>query len=354
MTTAPAVAWFVARPAMDSATYDALGLSLPHHDKDPPGGMVNLNTGQPNSWGRAGDPVADNPLDALYCPGPLATSRLAGAPAGVLHHYRGWEAGDTSVYPGTTRDWSVYIPQQATIPEATPAALMVCLDGAGFLDEDGAYHTAIVADNLIHSGKIPATVIVFINPGKRPNYAEQRSLEYDTVSDANVTFISSEVLPLVAERHCVTVTADPALRVAAGGSSGGIGAFCMAWFRPDLFGVAISHIGSFVNIRGGHNIPWLIRNTQRKPIRVFLQDGRHDLNNQHGSWPLAHQEMVAALSYAGYDCASVFGFGGHSRNHGGSIFPQTLEWVFSAPGVAFNPPDDPAAAAAAATVAPKL
>lgn len=230
---------------MDSTTYDSLGLSLPHHDKDPPGGMINLNTGQPNSWGRAGDPVADNPLDALYSPGPLATARVAGAPAGTVHHYRAWEAADGSVYPRTTRDWAVYIPQQATIPGATPAALIVCLDGAGFLSEEGAYRTPTVADNLIHTGKMPPTVIVFINPGKNPDYAEQRSLEYDTVSDANVSFISSELLPLVAARHSVTITADPALRVAAGGSSGGIGAFCMAWFRPDLFGVVISHIGTY-------------------------------------------------------------------------------------------------------------
>lgn len=335
---------------MDSATYDALGLSIPHHEKDPPGGMVNLNTGRPNSWGRAGDPVADNPLDALYCPGPLARARLVGAPAGTVHHHRAWEAGADSVFPGTTRDWAVYIPQQAETPGATPVALLVCLDGAGFLSEDGAYRTPTVADNLIHTGKMPPTVIVFIDPGKRSDYAEQRSLEYDTVSDANVTFISEEILPLVAKHHSVAITTDPTRRVVAGGSSGGIGAFCMAWFRPDLFGVVISHIGSFVNIRGGHNIPWIVRNTQRKTIRVFLQDGRHDLNNQHGSWPLAHREMVSALGYAGYDCASVFGFGGHSRNHGGSIFPQTLTWAFSEPGTTFEAPEDPAATA----VKPKL
>ena len=103
--------------------------------------------------------------------------------------------------------------------------------------------------------------------GKHPSYTEQRSLEYDTVSDANVSFISTEILPLVCELHGVSLTTDPARRVAAGGSSGGIGAFCMAWFRPDLFGAVISHIGSYVNIRGGHNFPWLVRNTTRKPIR---------------------------------------------------------------------------------------
>ena len=53
--------------------------------------------------------------------------------------------------------------------------------------------------------------------------------------------------------------------------------------------------------------------------------------------------MVAALDYAGYDCASVYGSGGHSRNHGGSIFPETLTWIFSEPGTEFMAPADPAA-----------
>ena len=48
-------------------------------------------------------------------------------------------------------------------------------------------------------------------------------------------------------------------------------------------------MGSFTNIRGGHNYPWLVRNTARKPITVYLSDGRNDLNNQHGSWLLANQ-----------------------------------------------------------------
>jgi enterochelin esterase-like enzyme len=149
---------------MDAATYDELGLSLPHHEKEPPGGMINLNTGQPNSWGRAGDPVAANPLDALYTPGPLATERLADAPAGVVHHHRDWASSAHSIYPETTRDWAVYVPAQVAAPGAPPAALLVCLDGAGFLNEEGAYRTCTVADNLVHTGKMPPTVIVFINP----------------------------------------------------------------------------------------------------------------------------------------------------------------------------------------------
>ena len=190
---------------MDEATYKLLDLGLPHHEKEPPGGMTNLNTGQPNSWGRA----PENPDDDLYVPGTLATARQAGAPAGTVHRHEGWKAGSDSVYPATVRDWACYVPQQALAEGAPPPALLVCLDGAGFLSEDGAYRTTTVADNLIHTGQIPPTVIVFINPGKHPTYTEQRSKEYDTVSDENVNFIVAEILPLVSELHGVTVTTDP-------------------------------------------------------------------------------------------------------------------------------------------------
>jgi hypothetical protein len=87
-------------------------------------------------------------------------------------------------------------------------------------------------------------------------------------------------------------------------------------------------VGRFTNIRGAHVSPWLIRKTERKPIRVFLQDGASDLNNLHGSWPLANQEMAAALKFAKYDYQFVYGDGGHNLKHGGAIFPDTLRWLW--------------------------
>ena len=38
--------------------------------------------------------------------------------------------------------------------------------------------------------------------------------------------------------------------------------------------------------------------------------------------------MAAALKFAGYDYTFVFGDGGHSGKHGGSIFPDTLRWLW--------------------------
>ena len=118
------------------------------------------------------------------------------------------------------------------------------------------------------------------------------------------------------------------IRDSCGASSGGICAWTVAWERPDQFQKVVSHVGSFTNIRGGHVYPALIRKTERKPLRVFLQDGKNDLDNLHGSWPLANQQMAAALSFMKYDYRFVFGNGGHNYIHGGAIFPETLRWLW--------------------------
>jgi len=90
----------------------------------------------------------------------------------------------------------------------------------------------------------------------------------------------------------------------------------------------LSHVGSFTNIRGGDVYPGKIRKTPKKPIRVFLQDGSNDLDNEHGNWPLANQQMAAALKFAKYDYKFVYGDGKHSGKHGGAILPDSLRWLW--------------------------
>jgi enterochelin esterase family protein len=178
------------------------------------------------------------------------------------------------------------------------------------------------------------TIAVGVNPGTIAATApgakdrSNRSFEYDSLGDANARFIIEELLP--AATAGLNVTTDPAGRATVGNSSGGIAAFTVAWERPDSFRKVISHIGSFTNIRGGYVYPGLIRKSKSapKPLRVFLQDGANDLDNLHGNWPLANQDMAAALKFAGYDHTFVFGSEGHNGKHGGAIFPDTLRWLW--------------------------
>ena len=242
----------------------------------------------------------------------------------------------SEVYPNTVREYWVYVPAQYDGKE--PACVMVFQDGGGCVNEKGDYRVPVVFDNLIHKGDMPVTVGIFINPGHRfegnepklPGKGERsnnRSIEYDTLGDQYARFLLEEVLPEVGKT--VKLTDDPNRRAIAGASSGGICAFTVAWERPDAFRKVLSHIGSFTNIRGGHHYPSLIRKTKpTKPIRVFLQDGSNDLDNQHGNWFLANQQMAAALKFAGYDYKFVTGDGGHNGKHGGAILPDSLRWLW--------------------------
>ena len=136
----------------------------------------------------------------------------------------------------------------------------------------------------------------------------------------------TEIVPAVGKDY--NLTKNPELRAICGNSSGGICAFSVAWHRPDQFRKVLSHIGSFVDIRGGHAYPPMIRKSARKPIRVLLQDGEADLDNQFGNWPLANQQMAKALAFKDYDYKFVYGTEAHNGIHGGVIFPDSLRWLW--------------------------
>jgi enterochelin esterase-like enzyme len=226
----------------------------------------------------------------------------------------------SKVFPGTVRDYWIYVPAQ--YDPKKPACVMVFQDGGGYVNPKGQSRVPTVFDNLIHKKEMPVTIGLFINPGVVPaaqpgqQPRRNRSFEYDTLSDQYVRFLEKEMLPELAKEY--KLRTDAAGRAICGISSGGICAFTVAWERPDLFSKVLSHVGSFTNIRGGDVYPGLIRKTERKPIRVFLQDGSHDLDNLHGSWPLANQQMAAALRFARYDYKFVFGDGGHNGTAGPS------------------------------------
>ncbi len=267
-----------------------------------------------------------------YKLGSESLQRAAGVPKGRVEQF---EFTESKVFPDTTRDAWVYIPAQ--YDASKPAALMVFQDGGGYVSETGGQRVPIVFDNLIAKGELPVTIGVFINPGSRTapnssaaglNNRSNRSFEYDSLGDAYARFLIDEFLPYVTRKYDLKFTNDPELRAIAGMSSGAICAFTVAWERPNSFRKVLSQIGSFTNIRGGHVYPSWIRKTERKPIRVFLQDGVNDLNNLHGNWPLANQEMASALAFMGYDHKFVLGSGSHSGQHGGAILPDTLRWLW--------------------------
>jgi len=300
---------------MDVETYRSLGL-----DRQPPLEM--------NGRGSADFRLSLNHSgDGPYHPCPEAF-RADDVPEGLTLVHRRWASEGR--FPGTRRDIHVHLP--AGFDRTAPANLIVFNDGAGYLWPKGPVRAARVLDTLHARGEIRPTIGLFVNPGslrddKEPDW-DQRRREYDPLTGDFGRFLIDEILPFVAAEHGVTLTDHPAGRAIVGISSGGICAFTVAWNNPDVFGGVLSHCGSFVNIDGGHNYPFLVRSTPRKPIRVLLQDGANDGRNVYGDWPLANQTMANALDFAGYDLRFEFGTGGHTLRHGGAIFADSVRWLF--------------------------
>lgn len=248
----------------------------------------------------------------------------------------------SKVFDGTVRQYWVYVPQQYSAEK--PANVLVFQDGQRATNPNGVLRVQNVLDNLIHKNEIPVTIGIFITPGnKSSDYPknlgmknpDNRSVEYDSLDDRYARFIVDEMLPEVGRKY--NLTKDPAGRAIGGTSSGAICAFTVAWHKPEQFRNVISMIGSFTDIRGGHVYPDLVRQNEKKPIRIFLQDGSNDNRNAANpkrDWWLQNQAMVAALKDKGYDMTHVFGEGGHADDHGGSILPDILRWIWrDEPGV---------------------
>jgi len=251
-------------------------------------------------------------------------------PQGTVTKYS-WSSN--KVYPGTIRDYWIYVPQQYN--PAKSACLVIFQDGELYLKGKHGIKgisPTIVLDNLIQEEAIPVTIALFVNPGDNGpgnpvlGGTDNRSFEYDAITSLYSQFLIDELIPEIQKSY--NITSNPKGRILVGISSGGICAFNAAWHRPDQFGNVISHCGSFVNIRGGDKYPELIRRSEKKPIRVYIQDGTNDLDCFFGNWFLSNQSMAKALEFAGYDYQFIIGKGGHNLNHAGELFPETLKWIW--------------------------
>ncbi len=231
-------------------------------------------------------------------------------------------------FPGTPHNYQVYVPAHADPARALP--FMIFLDGAGYAGNN--VRVPVVLDNLIAKRAVPAMAAIFVDPGVMPALSAEaqnryeRIFEYDSLAPRFANFLVDELIPEVS--RTVNLSKDPNDRGIAGTSTGGVGAFVAAWNRPDQFRRVITWVGSFGNFRGADRLPGLIRRTEPRPIRVFMQTGRQDLVNYAGSWYLENPRMAAALEFAGNDVKIELGEDGHSNRHGASVLPDTLRWLW--------------------------
>jgi enterochelin esterase family protein len=263
----------------------------------------------------------------------------------------------SQVFTNTTRHYWIYIPAQ--YDPKTPASLMIFQDGQAFVSRtNGDYRLPNVIDNLIYRREMPVTIAVFVNPGHTPQQLESsstnwgdsinnRGSEYNELNDKYAQLVIDELMPAVEKDY--NISKNPDDHAIAGASSGAICAFTVAWQRPDQFHKVISAIGSFTNIRGGHVYPDLILQNDRKPIRIFLQDGLNDLRGRGRNnspydakrdWHAQNIKMAAALTQKGYDVNYCWGIGTHSGKQGGAIMPDMLRWLWRDYPRVDDPADD--------------
>ena len=264
--------------------------------------------------------------DSIYLLG-SDSQRKEGIPKGVITKYE-WQS---KLY-NNFREYYVYVPAQYDSTKA--AALMVFQDGHAYVNDSGDFRVPIVYDNLIYQKKLPITICLFVNPGHNTKdypesrfRASNRADEYDVLDDRYTTMLMDEIIPELKKKY--NISNDPKMHGIGGLSSGAICAFTAAWEHPEYFHKVLSQIGSYTNIRGGNNYPSIIRKHKKKDIKIFMQDGSNDLNNEHGDWWLANLEMESALKFKGYEFKFEKGSGTHSGKHGGAILPESLMWLWS-------------------------
>ena len=236
-----------------------------------------------------------------------------------------------------TRRVQVYVPKQY-VP-GTTAPFIVVQDG-------GEPSLTTVLDNLIAQRRIPVMIAILIANGGGDAQGSERGLEYDTMSGLYAEFVETEVLPLVEKMYDVKLTKDPEGRATAGTSSGGVAAFSMAWYHPELYHRVLTYSGTYVNQQWPFNpaIPhgaWeyhehLIAESPKKPIRIWLEVGDRDLLNPNimrdemHDWVVANWNMVKVLTAKGYHYQFLFAL---NAGHGdgavkGQTLPEALEWLW--------------------------
>jgi enterochelin esterase family protein len=297
----------------------------------------------------AQDASAPNP-DTFYKLGPDSIEQ-DGVPKGDI---RGPFTLPSSAYPGTQHTYWVYVPAQYSPSE--PASLMIFNDGQAFKNATGNIRAHNVLDNLIYRREIPVMIAVFINPGRTPEQPEptpqnwgdkdtNRPTEYNTLDDRYARVVVDELMPTVTRDF--NISKDPERRGIGGASSGAIAAFTVAWERPDAFRKVLSIVGSFTNIRGGHVYPELVLKSEKKPIRVFLQDGRNDNRalsadgkyDQTRDWFYQNVRLMEALSKKGYEVNYAWGMNRHGQAMGGAILPEMMRWLWRDQPVSTDPHD---------------
>lgn len=237
----------------------------------------------------------------------------------------------SEIYPSTVHKVKVSVPD--AYDPSRPACVYIGLDGV-------LCSAPEVIDSLIASGEMPVTIGIYVEPGVVVDADStvvryNRSNEFDATDGRFADFLESEVITAVGEmstpdgrRLCLSDDGND--RMIFGLSSGGIAAFTAGWQRPDKFSRIFTGCGTFVPMRGGHDLQAIVRKHEPRPLRLFIQDTFHDCWNPiFGSWYDANLMLASALEFSGYDIKTDWVEGVHSLKRANEIFTDVMRYMWS-------------------------
>jgi len=293
--------------------------------------MSGARTGTQDDPGTTGDgtvplpgPYADTSESLMHLDGAPSGQLLGPLPYTIAGTYTGWTAGWKLQY------W-VYVPAQ--YQPGHRAALAIFQDGLLYVGDPklnpAQFNLPTVFDNLIHSGEIPVTIAVLIDPaskdGNYPGGSDPgRSRQYDTPNDQYGKFLVTEFLPSeILTKY--DVVEDPDGWSIGGHSSGGMAAINAAWFWPANFHKVITASPSFPNTGG--KFPGLILSTAPvKPMRIYHMAGTNDLCC---GWYDTNNQAAKDFMTMGYHYRYRPGTGMHfPPAEAAQDFPDALRWLW--------------------------
>lgn len=203
--------------------------------------------------------------------------------------------------------------------------LLVIFDEQAYRDQ---VPTPTILDNLIAAGRIPPVVAVLVGNG--PGDSRARELPCDS---AFGEMLSHELLPWLQQQ--LPLSDDPAKRLLAGSSYGGLAAACLAYRYPQLFGQVLAQSGSFW--WGPEQQPqWLIerlRQSPRLPVRFYLEAGLLEEAGADGILG-SSRTLAKVLADKGYAVEYREFNGGHDYAAWRGSLADGLEYLLAAPAAA--------------------
>lgn len=216
-----------------------------------------------------------------------------------------WEGDYTAqrFYENAVFHYALYVPE--ICKDQKDCALLVSHDGLNRAEALAMEQLAETREMppCVELGIVSATLPATLEGGKDRAF---RMVNYDIFGPEYPDFVVEELIPWVVEKYQLSLSDSPDMHMVSGGSSGGISAWNMAWYRTDYFHRVYMSSPSFLAMGRGRELPALIRKCETKPIRVFTEYSENEPDEYFGSSFCAADDAERALRFAGYEMEHRF------------------------------------------------